>query len=162
MSYLKWLDETGIDEVELVGGKNASLGEMIKNLKTLNIKVPYGFVITAESYDLFMDHNNLNEKINNIINETNIDDFVDLRRNSLKIRNIIIDGEIPEKLKEWFNQHKNNILPTEFNKSIAYDCQSNPFKYIKYSFYMNEQYELFISFRGVFIFPADEKLCLVF
>ena len=38
MSYLKWLDETGIDEVELVGGKNASLGEMIKNLKSLNIK----------------------------------------------------------------------------------------------------------------------------
>lgn len=99
MSYLKWLDETGIDEVELVGGKNASLGEMIKNLKTLNIKVPYGFVITAESYDLFMNYNNLNEIINNIINETNIDDFVDLRRNSLKIRNIIIDGEIPEKLK---------------------------------------------------------------
>ena len=57
MSYLKWLDETGIDEVELVGGKNASLGEMIKNLKTLNIKVPYGFVITAESYDLFMNYN---------------------------------------------------------------------------------------------------------
>jgi pyruvate,water dikinase len=99
MSYLKWLDETGIDEVELVGGKNASLGEMIKNLKTLNIKVPYGFVITANSYDLFMNYNNLNEKINNIINETNIDDFVDLRRNSLKIRNIIIDGEMPDKLK---------------------------------------------------------------
>ena len=51
--------------------------------------------------------------------------------------------EIPEKLKEWFNQHKNNILPTEFNKSFAYDCQAEPFKYLKYSFYMNEMYELF-------------------
>jgi hypothetical protein len=51
--------------------------------------------------------------------------------------------DIPEKLKEWFNQHKNNILPTDFNKSIAYDCKSNPFKYLKYSFYMNKMYELF-------------------
>ena len=98
-TYLKWLDETGIDELELVGGKNASLGEMIKNLKHLNIKVPYGFVVTADSYDYFMIHNNLVEKIQAIINETNIDDFVDLKRNSLKIRNLIVDGEIPDTLK---------------------------------------------------------------
>ena len=98
-TYLKWLDETGIDELELVGGKNASLGEMIKNLKHLNIKVPYGFVVTADSYDYFMTHNNLVEKIQAMINETNIDDFVDLKRNSLKIRNLIVDGEIPDTLK---------------------------------------------------------------
>ena len=52
-TYLKWLDETDIHEVDVVGGKNASLGEMIKNLKHLNIKVPYGFVVTADSYDLY-------------------------------------------------------------------------------------------------------------
>ena len=69
MSYLKWLDETSIDEIELVGGKNASLGEMIKNLKHLNIKVPFGFIVTADSYDFFMTHNNLNEKIVLLTNE---------------------------------------------------------------------------------------------
>ena len=98
-TYLKWLDETDINEVDVVGGKNASLGEMIKNLKHLNIKVPYGFVVTANSYDLFMAHNNLVEKIQIIIEETDIDDFVDLKRNSLKIRNLIVDGEIPDTLK---------------------------------------------------------------
>ena len=98
-TYLKWLDETDINEVDVVGGKNASLGEMIKNLKHLNIKVPYGFVVTADSYDLFMAHNNLVEKIQVIIDETDIDDFVDLKRNSLKIRNLIVDGEIPDTLK---------------------------------------------------------------
>jgi pyruvate,water dikinase len=123
MSYLKWLDETGIDEIELVGGKNASLGEMLKNLKSLNVKVPYGFVITAESYDLFMRYNNLNEKINNIIKETNVDDFVDLKRNSLKIRNIIIDGEIPEELKL-------SILKYYKNLSSKYlDNNNNPQEY---------------------------------
>jgi len=99
MIYLKWLHETGIEEIDLVGGKNASLGEMIKNLKHLNINVPNGFVVTANSYDLFMSHNNLNEKINAIINETNVDDFVCLKRNSLKIRNLITDGDFPETLK---------------------------------------------------------------
>jgi pyruvate,water dikinase len=98
-TYLKWLDETDINEVDVVGGKNASLGEMIKNLKHLNIKVPYGFVVTADSYDFFMAHNNLVEKIQVIIDETDIDDFVDLKRNSLKIRNLIVDGEIPDTLK---------------------------------------------------------------
>ncbi len=123
MSYLKWLDETGIEEIELVGGKNASLGEMLKNLKSLNVKVPYGFVITAEAYDLFMKHNNLNEKIYNIIVETNIDDFVDLKRNSLKIRNIIINGDIPEELKL-------SILKYYKNLSSKYlDNNNNPQEY---------------------------------
>ena len=58
--------------------------------------VPNGFVVTADSYDYFITHNNLNKKIQDIIVETNIDDFVDLTRNSLKIRNLIVDGEIPD------------------------------------------------------------------
>jgi hypothetical protein len=50
--------------------------------------------------------------------------------------------EIPTEFKQWFEKHKANIIPDKFTKSIAYDCHVNPCKYIKYSFYMNEQYEL--------------------
>lgn len=99
MILTKWLNETGIDELELVGGKNASLGEMIRNLSDLGIKVPFGFVITADAYDFFMIYNNLYDKIQEIISETDIDNLVELRRNSLRIRNLIIDGEIPSELK---------------------------------------------------------------
>ena len=109
MVYLKWLSETGIDEIHLVGGKNASLGEMIRNLKQFDINVPDGFVVTAKAYDLFMSHNNLNEKINAIISETNVDEFVCLKRNSLKIRTLITDGEIPETLKMEIMKYYKNL-----------------------------------------------------
>lgn len=105
------------------------------NLKEHFIKRLYRFIniFSNKYYD---------EKYKN----NNNDYETEKKKDIFKLKKAIYENkfeEIPEKLKEWFNQHKNNILPTEFNKSIAYDCQSNPFKYIKYSFYMNEQYELF-------------------
>jgi pyruvate,water dikinase len=60
--HLKWLNETGLNELELVGGKNASLGEMLRNLDELGVKVPFGFVVTAQAYDYFMDYNQLFDK----------------------------------------------------------------------------------------------------
>jgi hypothetical protein len=77
---------------------------------------------------------------------TNNDYETEKKKNIFKLKKAIYENkfdDIPDKLKLWFNQHKNNILPNEFKKSIPYDCECNPFKYIKYSFYMNEQYELF-------------------
>lgn len=52
-----------------------------------------------------------------------------------------VHNEIPIEFKYWFIKYKNKIVPKEFKKSIAYDCHANPFKYIKYSFFMNEMYE---------------------
>lgn len=98
-TYLKWLNETGLHELELVGGKNASLGEMLRNLSDLGIKVPFGFIVTSQAYDHFMNTNQLYEKIQAIIDDTNVDNLLDLRRNSLKIRNLIIDGEMPSELR---------------------------------------------------------------
>jgi pyruvate,water dikinase len=97
--HLKWLNETGLNELELVGGKNASLGEMLRNLDQLGVKVPFGFVVTAQAYDHFMNSNQLYEKIQHIISETDVDNLVELRRNSLKIRNLIVDGEMPNELR---------------------------------------------------------------
>ena len=98
-THLKWLNETGLHELELVGGKNASLGEMLQNLSSMGIKVPFGFIVTSQAYDLFMNSNNLYDQIHNIVNETDVDDLVDLRRNSLKIRNLIINGDMPSNLR---------------------------------------------------------------
>ena len=98
-THLKWLNETGLHELELVGGKNASLGEMIRNLSGLGIKVPFGFVVTAQAYDHFMKSNQLYDKIQKIIDETDVDNLLELRRNSLLIRNLIVDGEMPSELR---------------------------------------------------------------
>ena len=95
----KWLKETNIDEVHLVGGKNASLGEMIQNLSSLGIKIPNGFVITADGYDTYMTHNNLFEKISSIMQEMDIENTDDLKLKGKQIRDLIQCGEIPEQMK---------------------------------------------------------------
>ena len=95
----KWLKETNIDEVHLVGGKNASLGEMIQNLSSLGIKIPNGFVITADGYDTYMTHNNLFEIIASIMNELDIENTDDLKLKGKQIRDLIQSGEIPEQMK---------------------------------------------------------------
>ena len=65
--YIVWFDEVGLDDVALVGGKNASLGEMICNLKQLGIEVPFGFAITTHAYQYFLEHNNLVDTIKNYL-----------------------------------------------------------------------------------------------
>jgi len=57
--FLVWLDEVGIEDVPLVGGKNASLGEMLRNLSKLGINIPYGFVVTSKAYYEFLRYNNM-------------------------------------------------------------------------------------------------------
>ena len=95
----KWLKETNIDEVHLVGGKNASLGEMIQNLSSLGIKIPNGFVITADGYDKYMESNNLFEKISVIMKEMDVDNLEDLKTKGKQIRSFIQCGEIPQNMK---------------------------------------------------------------
>ena len=100
MKYTKWLNSTGMNEVDLVGGKNASLGEMIQNLSVLGIKIPDGFVVTSRGYDHFMKQNNLDEKIDKLMKSTDTEDSVNFRRNTLRIRTAIQNGEYPEDMKK--------------------------------------------------------------
>ena len=58
VSYIRWFNEIGIDDVPLVGGKNASLGEMYQNLTAEGVRVPNGFAVTAEAYRYVLEHNN--------------------------------------------------------------------------------------------------------
>ena len=59
-----WLDDVGMSDVEKVGGKNASLGEMISGLSSQGVRVPGGFATTAEAFESFLNHSNLKIKIN--------------------------------------------------------------------------------------------------
>ena len=66
--YILELSQVGINDIETVGGKNASLGEMIQNLSVLGIKIPNGFVVTVAAYREFLEYNNLESTISHIIN----------------------------------------------------------------------------------------------
>ncbi|MGC9006987.1 MAG: phosphoenolpyruvate synthase [Sulfurihydrogenibium sp.] len=95
-----WLNEVGMEDIALVGGKNASLGEMLKGLSSIGIKVPMGFVVTSQAYWYFVDYNNLREKIREILTGLDPNNIEDLSKRGLTIRELIKGGKFPEDLKE--------------------------------------------------------------
>ncbi|WP_457625351.1 phosphoenolpyruvate synthase [Persephonella sp.] len=95
-----WLKEVTMKDVPLVGGKNASLGEMINALSSKGVNVPDGFATTSEAYWYFLDYNNLREKIKEALKDLNINDVENLHRHGVKVRNLIRSGEFPPDLRE--------------------------------------------------------------
>ncbi len=95
-----WLNEVGMEDVELVGGKNASLGEMIKGLSPMGIKIPMGFVVTADAYRYFIDYNNLQEKIKEALKGLDPNNVEDLAKRGLTVREMIKGGRFPEDLRK--------------------------------------------------------------
>jgi pyruvate,water dikinase len=100
MLFIKWLQEIRISDLDLVGGKNASLGEMIGNLSERGINVPNGFAVTTHAFLEFIKHNNFEEKVAELMKEIEPDNIVSLRRNGLKIRQIIQNGEFPHHIQD--------------------------------------------------------------
>ncbi len=98
--FILWFDEITYNDVPLVGGKNASLGEMYSKLTPKGIKVPYGFAVTAEAYRYFIKENGLDKKIKEILTGLNTKDVEDLQKRGKKIRNLILKAKMPEKLAE--------------------------------------------------------------
>ncbi len=96
--YLKWLHEVELKDIPTVGGKNASLGEMIQNLGKLGVKVPGGFVVTVASYEAFIEHNELDQKIKDIVKGLDVDDVENIRRTGLAVRTLIKNGKFPEEI----------------------------------------------------------------
>jgi len=94
-----WLNEVGMEDIELVGGKNASLGEMIQGLSSIGIKIPMGYVVTAEAYRYFVRYNNLEDKIKEVLNGLDPNDVEDLAKRGLTVRELIKGGEFPEDLR---------------------------------------------------------------
>lgn len=104
-----WFDQIGIEDTPLVGGKNAALGEMYSNLTPLGVKVPNGFTVTSYAYDYFIEKNNLKEKISAILDDLNISEIKDLRERGKAIRELILNGEFPDDLKDEVENAYNHL-----------------------------------------------------
>ncbi len=101
MKYIKYFEDINIDDVNIVGGKNASLGEMITQLTSQGIRIPTGFAITADAYWHYLNANQLVEKMKTIMNNlSDVHDIAALQRAGSEVRKLIISGTIPEDLKE--------------------------------------------------------------
>ena len=98
MRFVRWFSEIGLSDVGLVGGKNASLGEMIRFLAPLGVRVPDGFAITAEGYRHFLRTAGLERPIAELLSGIRRDDVKDLVERSNRIRALITGAELPEDL----------------------------------------------------------------
>ncbi len=99
MKYTIDLNKVSLGDINLVGGKNASLGEMLQNLNSMNIKVPNGFAINVKGYFDYITHNKLDKKIKDLVSNLNDSDIIELRKVGSQVRQIIRNGEFPEELK---------------------------------------------------------------
>ena len=98
VEYVVSLDKLGKHDVEHVGGKNASLGEMISNLAGAGVSVPGGFATTAQAYRDFLELSGLNDQIHKALDALDVDDVNALAKTGAQIRQWIMDAEFPEKL----------------------------------------------------------------
>lgn len=99
-SYIRWFSEVGIGDIALVGGKNASLGELFRELMSEGIRVPAGFAVTAEAYRLFLSETKLDETIRVVLAGIDTRDIEDLRRRGARIRQAILAAELPAAVAE--------------------------------------------------------------
>jgi len=99
-SFIRFLKEIGLADLSLVGGKNASLGEMYRNLKPKGINIPNGFAITADGYWRFIKHNKLQPKLKNVLKGLNLNSVKNISSRGYKARQLILKGEMPNDLKQ--------------------------------------------------------------
>lgn len=99
-NYVAWFDQLGMNDVEHVGGKNASLGEMISNLAGAGVSVPNGFATTAQAYRDFLQHDGLEARINAELDQLDIEDVDALVATGARIRQWVMDIPFPPALDE--------------------------------------------------------------
>jgi len=96
---LLWFNEIGLKDIPKVGGKNASLGEMITHLTNLGIDVPEGFAITTKAFKQFVDHAGLEEKTKEAMADIDPDDPSSVAERGKKIRQLFLEAEFPDSLR---------------------------------------------------------------
>ncbi len=99
-AYIIGFDQLGMQDIETVGGKNASLGEMISNLNGMGVTVPGGFATTSQAYRDFLSKDGLDERIRLTLDDLNVDDIDALAAAGKSIREWVLSAELPEKLMQ--------------------------------------------------------------
>ena len=98
-AYIQWFGDIGIDDIPIVGGKNASLGEMIRELVPRGIKVPNGFAITAEAYWYLLRASETEQRIKQILSDLDTRDATNLRQRGSAVRHAIMAASLPQDLQ---------------------------------------------------------------
>lgn len=120
MSFTINLSELTAKDLPTVGGKNASLGEMINNLSSVGVAVPGGFATTSDAFISFLENNNLDKKINQVLEKLDVDDITALNNAGDTIRNWVLTASLPVKLEsDILKSYKDLEQKTSPNVAVA-------------------------------------------
>jgi pyruvate, water dikinase len=96
--FILWFDQLGIEDVPLVGGKNASLGEMYQNLNPRGVSIPNGFAVTAYAYRYLLEKAGIANGIKDALKGLNTEDMNDLSHRGKKVRELILNAQLPQEI----------------------------------------------------------------
>lgn len=147
VEYVVSLDKLGVHDVEHVGGKNASLGEMISNLAGAGVSVPGGFATTAQAYRDFLELSGLNDQIHAALDALDVDDVNALAKTGAQIRQWIMEAEFPEKLNAEIRTAFAELSAGNPNLAVAVRSSATAEDLPDASF--AGQQETFLNIRGV-------------
>ncbi len=123
-NYIRWFNELSIEDVPLVGGKNASLGEMYQELSSQGIKIPNGFAVTAEGYHYLLDEAKAWTELHAALDDLNPDDVADLARRARTAREIIYTAPFPADLEQQIKSAYLQ-LQTQYGDEISVAVRSS-------------------------------------
>ncbi len=98
--FILWFNEIGIEDIPIVGGKNASLGEMYRNLTKKGVKVPNGFAITTHAYNYFLEKTGIKDNLGKTLDGLDASNMKNLAERGRKARETILKAELPKELKD--------------------------------------------------------------
>jgi pyruvate,water dikinase len=122
---VRWLSELGMDDVGIVGGKNASLGEMIQHLTAVGVRVPGGFATTAAAYREFLSASGLAERIAAELEQLDVDDIAALSEAGPKIRGWIIEQPFPARLDADIEAAYHELVGQDGNETASWAVRSS-------------------------------------
>ncbi|MBP6496199.1 MAG: phosphoenolpyruvate synthase, partial [Psychrobacter sp.] len=140
------LDQLGKDDIEMVGGKNASLGEMISHLSDLGVSVPGGFATTSNAFYQFLTETGLLDKINSELKTLDVNDVNKLAETGKKIRTWIIEQELPKDLEQAV---RDSFEEMSDGKEIAVAVRSSATAEDLPDASFAGQQETFLNIRGI-------------
>ena len=118
-TYVVPFDQLGLGDLDSVGGKNASLGEMIQHLTGMGVHVPNGFATTVAAYQEFFEENQLSEKIFSLLETLDVDNVPELNRIGKQIRDTIINARFSDEFVETITTHYQSLTGGDPNISVA-------------------------------------------
>jgi pyruvate,water dikinase len=153
------LHEVDLSMLNTVGGKNASLGEMIKNLSKREIQVPGGFVVTVHAFQAYLEHNDLNEKISLQLEDLDTSDIISLRKKGSMIRNMVADGTFPDNLRNEIIQRYKGLSQSYGNEATDVAVRSSATAEDLPDASFAGQQETFLNVRGSQALLNSVKSC---